>query len=350
MTDDTDLEQLAEYVWELPQEGGMNVPARVFASEEILELIRDDRTLEQARNICHFPGIHKYACVLPDAHQGYGMPVGGVIALDAENGGISPGAVGYDINCGVRVMTTSLTYDEVRGKEQQLANILFQKVPSGLGEGAVAGSLSTEEVEDICLNGVQWAVDNGYAVEDDMTHCEDEGFRDEAAVEHISDKAKNRASEQAGSLGSGNHFLEVQRVADIYDRETAEQYGLAEDQVVVTIHCGSRGLGHQICSDFLRRIEQQHQQELEQLPDKELAYAPAGSDLEEQYYEAMNAAINFAWVNRQLVMHQARKCFERIFDQTADEMEMRLLYDVAHNIAKKEEHTVEDGHREVYVH
>ncbi|MDY6761560.1 MAG: RtcB family protein [Candidatus Nanohaloarchaea archaeon] len=253
-------------------------------------------------------------------------------------------------NCGVRVMTTNLAYDEIRGKEQQLANILFQKVPSGLGEGAVAGSLSVDEVEDICLDGLQWAVDNGYAVEDDMEHCEDEGFRESASVEHISDKAKNRAAEQVGSLGSGNHFLEVQRVSDIYDGETAAQYGLAEDQVVVTIHCGSRGLGHQVCSDFLRRIEQEHQEELEELPDKELAFAPAGSDLEQQYYEAMNAAINFAWVNRQLVMHQARKCFERIFDRSWQEMDMHLLYDVAHNIAKKEEHDIEGEQRGVYVH
>ncbi|MCJ7478876.1 MAG: RtcB family protein, partial [Candidatus Nanohaloarchaeota archaeon QJJ-7] len=253
-------------------------------------------------------------------------------------------------NCGVRVMKTDLAYDDIKGKEKQLANILFQKVPSGLGEGAVAGSLSKGDVEEICLNGVHWAKDNGYAVEDDLEHCEDEGYREEASVEHISEKAKDRAKEQVGSLGSGNHFLEVQVVSEIYDEETAEDYGLEEDQVVVTIHCGSRGLGHQVCSDFLRRIEQEHQEELEGLPDKELAYAPSGSELEDQYYGAMNAAINFAWVNRQLVMYQARKAFERIFDRSWQELGMHLLYDVAHNIAKKEEHEIDGEEREVYVH
>ncbi|MDY6768846.1 MAG: RtcB family protein, partial [Candidatus Nanohaloarchaea archaeon] len=298
----------------------------------------------------HLPGIHKYACVLPDAHQGYGMPVGGVVALDVENGGISPGSVGYDINCGVRVVTTNLSYSDIKGKEEQLANILFQKVPSGLGKGAVAGSLSVEAVEDICRNGMKWAVENDYAVEDDMEHCEDEGFRENAAPENISEKAKDRARHQVGSLGSGNHFLEVQRVADIYDEGTAADYGLEEDQIVVTIHCGSRGLGHQVCSDYLRKIEQEHAEELEALPDKELAYAPAGSDLEDEYYGAMNAAINFAWVNRQLVMHQTRKCFERIFDQSWEDMGMHMLYDVAHNIGKKETHDIDGEQREVYVH
>lgn len=345
-----DLKQLSEYEWELPQTGGMNVPARVFASDTILEHIKDDKTLEQAQDIAHFPGIHKYACILPDAHQGYGMPVGGVVALDTETGGISPGAIGYDINCGVRVMRTNLTYDEVQGKEQQLANILFQKIPSGLGKGSIAGPLSDEDIHDICTNGVQWAVENGYGVEEDLLHCEDEGVREEADPSHISDKAKGRAKNQTGSLGSGNHFMEVQRVGDIYDEKTAAEFGLEENQVVVMIHCGSRGLGHQVCTDFLRKIEKQHPDELEQLPSKELAYAPAGSQLEQEYYEAMNAAINFAWVNRQLIMHKTRECFERIFDRDWEEMEMDLLYDVAHNIGKKEMHNINGEEREVYVH
>ncbi len=344
------VEQLSEFEWEIPREGDMHVPARVFASGELLELIRGDRTLEQARNITQFPGIHSYACVLPDAHQGYGMPVGGVVALDAEEGGISPGAIGYDINCGVRVMTTSLSYADVQGKEQQLANILFSKAPSGLGKGAVAGTLEKQEVEEICTRGMRWALDEGYAVADDLEHCEDEGFRDGALPGELSEKAKDRARHQVGSLGSGNHFLEVQRVGDIYDEDAAAAYGLETDQVVVMIHCGSRGLGHQTCSDFLRKIEQEHQAELEALPDKELAYAPAGSELEEKYYGAMNAAINFAWVNRQLIMHQVRRCFETIFDRDWQEMDMDLLYDVAHNIGKKEVHEIDGEDREVYVH
>ncbi len=278
------------------------------------------------------------------------MPVGGVVALDTETGGISPGAIGYDINCGVRVMRTNLTYDDVQGKEQQLANILFQKIPTGLGKGSVAGAVSMEDIDDICTNGLRWALENDHAVEDDILHCEDEGVRENVNPDHISDKAKKRARHQVGSLGSGNHFMEVQRVADIYDEETAEQYGLEEDQIVIMIHCGSRGLGHQVCTDFLRDIEKQHRDLVDELPNKELAYAPAGSTLEQQYYEAMNAAINFAWVNRQLIMHKTRECFERIFGRDWQEMEMELLYDVAHNIGKKEMHDINGEEREVYVH
>ncbi|MDY6776913.1 MAG: RtcB family protein [Candidatus Nanohaloarchaea archaeon] len=253
-------------------------------------------------------------------------------------------------NCGVRVVKTDLDYEDVKGREEQLANILFQQVPSGLGEGAVAGSLSKSDVEDIGREGVKWALENGYAVEDDLEHCEDEGFREGGKPEHFSEKAKDRAKEQVGSLGSGNHFLEVQRVGDIYDEETAEEYGLRENQVVVMIHCGSRGLGHQVCSDYLRKIEKEHESELEELPDRELAYAPSGSRLEEEYYGAMNAAINFAWVNRQLIMHQVRQSFERIFDRDWEDLGMDLLYDVAHNIGKKEEHEIGGSKREVYVH
>ncbi len=349
-SEDVPLERLSDLEWEVPREGGMHVPARVFASESILEHIKGDRTLQQARNICHLPGIQERACILPDAHQGYGMPVGGVVALDVETGGISPGAIGYDINCGVRVMVTDLTYDEIQGREQQLANILYSKVPSGLGKGSIAGKLSVDEIEDICTRGMDWAREEGYAVADDLEHCEDEGVREGAMPEHISDKAKERARQQVGSLGSGNHFLEVQRVSDIYDEETAAMYGLAEDQVVVMIHCGSRGLGHQVCTDYLRKIEQAHQEELADLPDRELAYAPAGSDLEEKYYGAMNACINFAWVNRQLIMHQVRECFATIFDRDWEEMGMHLLYDVAHNIGKKETHEIGGEEKEVYVH
>ncbi len=350
MPDHTTLDRISDFEWELPQTGSMHVPVRVFASDEILSHIRDDKTLQQAQDITHFPGIHKYACVLPDAHQGYGMPVGGVVALDTETGGISPGAIGYDINCGVRVMRTNLTYDDIKGKEQQLANILFQKIPSGLGKGSVAGTVTTDTIDEICTRGVQWALENGYAVEDDLLHCEDEGVRDQADPSHLSDKAKGRARHQVGSLGSGNHFMEVQRVGDIYDEETAAEFGLEEDQVVIMIHCGSRGLGHQVCTDFLRKIEQQHSDLLDELPNKELAYAPAGSNLEQEYYEAMNAAINFAWVNRQLIMHKTRECFATIFDRSWADMDMHLLYDVAHNIGKRETHNINGEEREVYVH
>ena len=345
------LEQVDEYVWEVPQEGGMRTPARVLASKALLEEIKEDKTLEQIKNTTHLPGITKHAICMPDGHQGYGFPVGGVGALDAEDGCISPGAVGYDINCGVRMMRTNLTYDELQGHEEELVDSLFANIPSGLGGGGVVEA-GVDTVDEILARGVDWAVENGHAVEDDMRHCEDEGMREEADPSKVSQKAKDRGKNQIGSLGSGNHFLEVQRVTDIFDAEVGAAFGLEEDQIVVLIHCGSRGLGHQTCNDYLRKIEQQHQGLLNQLPDKELAAAPAGSQLAEDYYGAMNAAINFAWVNRQLIMHRTREVFERVFDRSWESMEMELLYDVAHNIAKKETHTIDDAgtERELYVH
>jgi len=336
------LERVREHVWEIPREGEMRVPARVLASEELLDQIGDDRTLQQLKNATHLPGMAKHAICMPDGHQGYGFPVGGVGATDAETGCISPGSVGYDINCGVRMMTTNLTYDDLAGREEELVDALFANVPSGLGGG---GIVETDQgtIEEILARGVEWAVDEGWGVKADLAHCEDEGARPDADPAAVSKKAKDRGRNQVGSLGSGNHFLEVQRVTDVYRPEVAESFGLEADQIVVLIHCGSRGLGHQTCTDFLRKIEQAHGDLLADLPDKELAAAPAGSDLAEEYYGAMCAAINYAWVNRQLIMHRTRQVFERVFDRDWQDMEMDLLYDVAHNIAKRETHEVPVG-------
>ncbi|MUV57800.1 RtcB family protein [Halogeometricum sp. CBA1124] len=346
---DVRLERVREYVWEMPREGEMRVPARVLASEELLEQIRQDKTLEQLRNATHLPGMTKHAICMPDGHQGYGFPVGGVGATDTEDGCISPGSVGYDINCGVRMMRTNLTYDELQGNEEELVEALFANVPSGLGGGGIVeGGVDT--VESVLSRGMDWALEHGHAVEADLAHCEDEGYRPDADPSAVSQKAKDRGKNQLGSLGSGNHFLEVQRVTDVFREGVAGEFGLEEDQVVVLIHCGSRGLGHQVCSDYLREIEKRHGDLLASLPDKELAAAPAGSDLAEEYYGAMCAAINFAWVNRQLIMHRTRRVFERVFGRDWEAMEMDLLYDVAHNIAKKEVHEVEGEERELYVH
>ncbi|WP_158853876.1 RtcB family protein [Halorhabdus sp. CUG00001] len=336
------LEKVREYVWEIPQEGDMRVPARVLASEDLLDEISDDRSLKQLQQTAHLPGIQEYALAMPDAHQGYGFPVGGVAGIDAENGVISPGAVGYDINCGVRMLKTNLTYSDVQGREEALVDALFEAIPTGLGGGGVVQT-DVDTLEAVLERGVDWALQEGYAVEGDLAHCEDEGVRPEADAEAVSKKAKDRGRQQLGSLGSGNHFLEVQRVTDVYRADVAESFGLEDDQIVVLIHCGSRGLGHQICTDYLREIEQTHQGLLEQLPNKELAAAPAGSHLAEEYYAAMNAAINFAWVNRQLIMHRTREVFADVFDRDWRDMEMELLYDVAHNIAKKETHSVDRG-------
>src|SRR6056297_1246364 len=347
---DITLERIREHVWEIPQSGEMRVPARVLASEDLLEQIGDDKTLQQLKNATQLPGMTKYALCMPDGHQGYGFPVGGVGAIDAEEGCISPGAVGFDINCGVRMIRTNLTYEDLQGNEEELVDTLFENVPSGLGGGGVVET-DVDTVEEILERGLEWAIEEGYATEADRLHCEDEGRRPDADASAVSEKAKNRGKNQVGSLGSGNHFLEVQRVTDIYRDDVADAFGLEADQIVVLIHCGSRGLGHQVCTDYLRDIEKAHQGLLNQLPDKELAAAPAGSQLAEDYYEAMCAAINFAWVNRQLIMHRTRQVFERVFDRSWQEMEMHLLYDVAHNIAKKEVHTVENGEeRELFVH
>jgi tRNA-splicing ligase RtcB len=348
-TGDITLHRLRENVWELPQEGEMRGPGRVLASEALLEEISGDRTLEQLRNTTHLPGIRKYAICMPDGHQGYGFPVGGVAGIDADDGCISPGAVGYDINCGVRILKTNLTYDDVRGHEEELVDALFDAIPSGLGGGGVVED-DVATVEAVLERGMDWTLEEGWAIEDDLAHCEDEGRRPDADAGAISRKAKDRGKNQLGSLGSGNHFLEVQRVTDVFREDVGAAFGLERDRIVVLIHCGSRGLGHQTCNDFLREIEQTHQGLLSQLPDKELAAAPAGSQLAEEYYAAMCAAINYAWVNRQLIMHRTREVFADVFDRDWRDMGMELLYDVAHNIAKKEVHDLGDEERELYVH
>ena len=337
------LEQVREYVWEIPREGEMNVPARVFASEALLDEIGEDDTLRQLKNATHLPGIVEPALCMPDGHQGYGFPVGGVGAIDAETGCLSPGAIGYDINCGVRMVRTNLTYDDVRGRESELVDALFEAIPAGLGGGGVIDG-DADAIEGALERGVEWAVDEGYGVPSDLARSEDEGRRPDARPEFVSQKAIDRGRNQMGSLGSGNHFLEVQRVTDVFRKDVAEAYGLSEGGIVVLIHCGSRGLGHQTCNDYLRRIEREHGDLLASLPDKELAAAPAGSDLAAEYYGAMGACINFAWVNRQLLTHRTRETFGEVFDaDPMDDLGMELLYDVAHNIGKKETHEVGVG-------
>lgn len=250
-------------------------------------------------------------------------------------------------NCGVRLMKTNLEYSDIQGHEEQLVDALFANVPTGLGGGGVADN---PPIEDVLERGVEWAVDAGYGIDSDIAHCEDEGRRPDADPSAVSQKAKDRGQNQVGSLGSGNHFLEVQRVTDIYRDDVAGEFGLSPDQIVVLIHCGSRGLGHQVCTDYLREVEKAHQGLLSQLPDKELAAAPAGSQLAEAYYGAMCACINFAWVNRQVIMHRTRRVFEKVLGRPWEDMEMELLYDVAHNIGKKEVHDVDGEERELYVH
>lgn len=339
-----DINKVSDLVYEIPKEGDMRVPARVFASEALLEKIKQDKTLEQSRNVATLPGIQKYSVTLPDAHQGYGFPIGGVAAVDAEDGVISPGGIGYDINCGVRVLRTDLDYNDVRGEEDRIVNMLYSAIPCGLGKG---GYVETDrnDIQEILAEGLEWMEREGYATEDDLEHCEENG-KLPGDPSKVPDEAVDRGVNQVGSLGSGNHFLEVQRVTDIFEGEKADAYGLREDQVVVMIHSGSRGLGHQTCTNYLRRFEREHPEIVDELPDKELMYAPIGDAAAEDYRKAMYAAANFAWANRQAMTAGVREVLSQIFGA----VEIELVYDVCHNIAKEETHEVDGETKELLVH
>ena len=328
---------------------GMNVPVKIYADEPLLQKMLSDRTIMQARNVASIPGIVSHSVVLPDGHEGYGFPVGGVAAMDAEEGMISPGGVGYDINCGVRLLRSNLTEQTVRSKLKDLVNDLFSSIPSGVGsKGAVR--LTNSELDEVLVNGVNWAIDHGYGSTNDSDVCEENGRILNADPNKVSDKAKKRGAPQLGSLGSGNHFLEIQKVAEIHDEEAASRMGIKEGTITVLIHCGSRGFGHQVCSDYLRVAEQAMEKYNINLPDRELACVPNNSEEGESYRKAMFAALNFAWSNRQMITHWTRKSFERVFDQTESDLDMKLVYDVAHNIAKVEKHKVDGQDRKLVVH
>jgi tRNA-splicing ligase RtcB len=345
--------KLDRLVWEIPKDyrHGMRVPGRVYADEMLMGKMTQDRTLWQCANVAHLPGIYKYSIVLPDGHEGYGFPIGGVAAFDYDEGVISPGGVGYDINCGVKLLRTELTRREVEPVLAQLLEALFRLVPSGLGShGRIR--LSQTDIDNVALEGVEWAVAHGYGWKEDSHHCEENGVMASADPGKVSSEAKKRGIPQLGSLGSGNHFLEVQAVDRVYDRAIASRFGIfGEGQVTVMIHVGSRGYGHQICSDYIRVMEKASEKYRIQLPDRELACAPGGSREAEDYYAAMSCAANYAWANRQMITHWTRQAFEETFKRDADKLGMRSVYDVAHNIAKVEEHIVEEGRRRrVYVH
>ena len=328
---------------------GMKVPVRIYADEPLLQKMLSDRTIMQARNVASIPGIVGHSVVLPDGHEGYGFPVGGVAAMDAEEGMISPGGVGYDINCGVRLLRSNLDEQTVRSKLKDLVNDLFSSIPSGVGsKGAV--KLSHSELDEVLVKGVNWAIDHGYGSSNDSDVCEENGQIQNADPNKVSDKARKRGAPQLGSLGSGNHFLEVQKVAEIHDEEAANRMGIKEGTITVLIHCGSRGFGHQVCSDYLRVSEQAMEKYGIDLPDRELACVPNSSEEGESYRKAMFAALNFAWSNRQMLTHWTRNSFERVFNQSESDLDMKLVYDVAHNIAKVEKHKVDGEERKLVVH
>jgi tRNA-splicing ligase RtcB len=346
------IEKIDDYTWCIPKyRSGMRVPGRVLADRNLLEKMQSDRTLEQCVNVAHLPGIYKYAITLPDGHEGYGFPIGGVAATDYDEGVISPGGVGYDINCGVRLLTTNLSEEDIRPHLALLTNTIFENVPCGLGSRRNDLKVTLTDLERVVTDGVGWAIDQGLGWHEDAEHCEERGCMKNANPDKVSATAKSRGLQQVGTLGSGNHFLEIQKVDKILDARIAKVFGIThEGQVTTMIHCGSRGFGHQVCSDYLRVMERAVSKYKIVLPDRELACAPGNSNEAEDYYQAMACAVNYAFANRQAIMHWVRQSFKKAFKEDPERFGLKLVYDVAHNIAKIETHRVNGEKKKVWVH
>ena len=338
------LKKVSEDIYEIPAEGGMKVPALIFASENILENIEKDKTLEQVKNVAHLPGILKYSIALPDAHQGYGFSIGGVAAFDLDKGVISPGGVGYDINCSVRLLKTNLKKEDIVKKQKEVVEKLYEKIPSGVGRGSKF-QITRKELNKLLEGGAKYVVDNlKMGVKEDYLHTEEEGNMKEADSSKISERAINRGIGQLGTIGAGNHFLEVQYVDEIFDEKVAKILGIKKGQITIMIHCGSRGLGHQVASDYIQLMEKEYG--FKNLPDRELINAPIKSKLGKDYYSAMCAAANFAFANKQIITHWVREEMGRIFPN----VKIDVVYDVCHNIAKFEEHKIDGKNKIVCVH
>jgi tRNA-splicing ligase RtcB len=340
-----ELRKINEFVWEIPKQEDMKVPALIYASAKLLESVKRDLTLQQARNVACLPGIQRMSYVMPDAHQGYGFPIGGVAAFDMDAGIISPGGVGYDINCGVRLLRTDFMEKDISAKRKELLAEIFKEVPAGVGKGGIT-KLSRSVLKEICLKGAEWAIEHGYGTKDDLLMTEENGRMKDADTGFISDRAIERGIPQLGTLGAGNHFLEIQKVSHIYEKDIAQVFGIqAEGQVLVMIHCGSRGLGHQVASDYIESMENKFG--IIGLPDRELINAPIRSPLGQQYYKSMCAAVNYAFANRQMIAHWVRDVFAKIMGSSKG---MRQIYDVCHNVAKMENHVVEGKMLELCIH
>jgi len=352
------LNKIDDYRYEIPSNYTgehnnlkMNTSAVIFADEEMIPSVKSDNAPEQIANVAMLPGIVGKAMAMPDIHWGYGFPIGGVAATDLKNGVVSPGGIGFDINCGIRLVRTNLVDKDL--SEDKIRNIvdeMFKNVPSGLGSQAKI-KLSKNELDDVLRKGAQSCVENGYGWEEDPQFLEEKGCLDIADPAYASDKAKQRGLSQVGSLGAGNHFLEVQKVAEIFDEKAAKAFGIEKiGQISIMIHTGSRGFGHQVCSDHLRVLEKAVKKYNIWLPDRQLACAPISSKEGQAYIKAMACAANFAWANRQLIVHWVRESFEKVLDDTAENMNMKIVYDVCHNIGKFEEHIIDDKKQEVFVH
>ncbi len=341
MVEMQNFEQISDYVWELPQhyDARMRVPARIYGSAEVFEMAFRDKSVWQLINVAMLPGIVRYAMAMPDMHQGYGFPIGGVAAFDYDEGIISPGGVGYDINCGVRMLSSNLDAEAIAPYMQDLISAIYKACPSGVGEGG-AVRLSAKELDDVLEQGSDWALSQGYAHREDIERTESYGCIPGARVSAVPDRAKGRGAPQLGSLGAGNHFLEIDVVDEVYDAAVADAFGLVRGRVVVQIHCGSRGLGHEVCGQYIRRLQDAPRRYGIAIPDRELVAAPATSSEGQEYMAAMAAAANYAFANRQVLAHFVRRAFERVLAGKVSDFALYPVYDVAHNIAKVEQHQV----------
>ena len=350
-TVDVEIRKIDENRWEIPMSGQMRVPGIVYADDGLMNGIRGDKCLEQVANVAHLPGIVKYSIAMPDIHWGYGFPIGGVAATDPEKGGvISPGGIGFDINCGVRLAATHLEFQDIQPRMKELVAALFERIPCGVGSQGAIRKLSRNDMARVAVKGAEWPVEMGFGSEADLVNVEANGCVEGADPDRVSDRAVERGTRQLGTLGSGNHFLEVDVVDQIFDSKVAETLGLRKGQVTVFIHSGSRGFGYQTCDDYLRTMQEAVKRYGIQLPDRQLACAPIDSKEGRAYLAAMNCAANYAWANRQTLMQLARSVFIETLGISERDLGFRLVYDVAHNIAKFEEHVIDGRVRRVCVH
>jgi len=350
MLSKSDFEKISDWLWEIPKSfrPDMRVPARTYISEKMLEESFKDKSLEQLVNITALPGIQKYALAMPDMHEGYASPIGGVAAIRTSDGIISPGMCGYDINCGMKLLKSEYSEKEIKPYLESLATEIQKEVPSGLGRGRQI-KLSIRQIDEILEGGIPHLVGEGYGEKEDIENCEDSGKLEWADASAVSSRAKNRGRDQVGTLGSGNHFLELQKVEEFFDKETAQKFGLFKDQIVVMIHCGSRGLGHQVCTDYLREfIPLMLNKYKIEVPDREFACVPFNSPEGQRYFSAMASAANYAWSNRQMIAHFVRKAWQNVLGEKTSPL--TALYDVAHNIIKKEKYNINNKEIEVAVH
>jgi len=345
------VQKIDDYRWRVPRQGKMRVPGLIFADDRLMDDIRGDNAVQQVANVATLPGIVTHSIGMPDIHWGYGFAIGGVAAFDPDEGGvISPGGVGYDINCGVRLLRSNLRVDDVRSRIAPLMDRLYNTIPAGVGQGYDKFVLSRGQVREILEKGAAWAVEHGYGWKEDLDHMEDRGALDGARPDNLSRRALERGTDQVGTVGSGNHFIEVGYVDEAYDEHAAHRMGLDPGTVTVFIHSGSRGLGYQVCDDFLDDMERAAGRYGIDLPDKQLACAPVNSEEGERYIGAMRAAANYAFTNRQLMAHRVREGFEKLFGSSARDLGMDLVYDVAHNNAKFETHEVDGKEKRLCVH